>query len=375
MADYYEILDVSRDATKDEIKSAFRKKARQYHPDVNKAPDAEEKFKELGKAYETLMDAQKREMYDRYGEEGLKNAGYNTSGPFDFGFGNLNDIFESFFGGMADFTGMNGYSSDPNAPQKGENLRLDVSLTFEEAVFGVQKQVVIEKLEKCDECDGTGAQKGSETKTCPTCKGKGQIAQTTRTMLGSFTQVSVCPNCHGKGKIIDKPCKKCHGSGLAKKEKTLTVTIPAGVDNGSKIRISSEGDAGQNGGPNGDLYIVLHVEPHKIFKRDGFDVYSEVEINSTQAILGDTISIDTLEGVEKLTIPAGTQAKTVITRKNMGIPNLGRKEVRGNHYVVVDVKIPTDLTDEEKKLYLKLKEIQENKKESLLHKVKQAIHK
>ncbi len=372
MADFYEILGVSKNATQDEIKSAFRKKARTLHPDVNKAPDAEEKFKELGKAYETLIDPQKREMYDRYGEDGLKNAGYDTSGPFDFGFGNLNDIFESFFGGGF---GMGGFSShaNPNAPQHGEDLRLDVQLTFEEAVFGIKKEVVIERLEECKDCHGTGAEEGSERKKCPNCNGTGQISQTTQTILGHFTQVSVCPKCMGKGTVIEKPCKKCGGSGQRQGEKTITVTIPAGVDNGSRIRLANEGDAGRNGGMNGDLYIVLHVPEHKTFKRDGFNVYSEVEITALQAILGDTIKIETLDGEEELTIAAGTQPQTVYTRKGKGIPNLGHKDVRGNHYVVVNVKIPTNLTEEEKKLYSKLKEIQNNKKDGFFDKVKNVI--
>ena len=374
MTDYYEILGVSKDATQDEIKSAFRKKARLLHPDVNKAPDAEERFKELGKAYETLTDAQKREMYDRYGEDGLKNAGYDTSGPFDFGFGNLNDIFESFFGGGF---GMGGFSSrsNPNAPMQGDDLRLDLKLTFEEAVFGVKKEVVIEHLEKCSECGGIGAEKGSQRITCKTCKGAGQIQRTTQTILGHFTQVSVCPDCHGQGTIIEKPCKKCHGQGLAQTEKKISVTIPHGVDNGSRIRLSAEGDAGQNGGPNGDLYIVLHVESHKIFKRDGFDIYSEVEISTPQAVLGDEISIDTLEGVEKLVIPAGIQSQEIIPRKGKGVPHLGKKDVRGNHYVVVKVKTPTTLSEEEKQLYRKLKDIQDNKKDGFFDKVKNVINK
>ncbi|MBO5948883.1 molecular chaperone DnaJ [bacterium] len=375
MTNYYEILGIEKNASQDEIKRAFRQKARTLHPDVNKAPDAEEKFKELGKAYETLMDAQKREMYDRYGEDGLKNAGYDTSGPFDFGFGNLNDIFETFFGGfgMGGFSG--GFHSNPNAPQDGDDLRLDVQLTFEEAVFGVQKELVIDRLETCSECNGTGAQQGTQRVTCPTCNGVGQIKQTTQTILGHITQVTACPKCHGKGTIIENPCKKCHGQGLVQGEKKLTVTIPAGVDNGSKIRLSAEGDAGKNGGLNGDLYIVLHVEPHKTFKRDGFDVYSEVEITFPQAVLGDEISIDTLEGVEKMTIPSGVQAQEVLPRKGKGIPNLGRKDVRGNHYVVVNIKTPTNLSEEEKRLYSRLKELQNNKKDGFFDKVKNVINK
>ena len=263
MADYYEILGVSKDASKDEIKSAFRKKARQLHPDVNKAPDAEEKFKELGKAYEILSDDEKRATYDRYGEDGLNNAGFNTQGPFASGFGDLGDIFESFFG---DF-GFGGGSRqrDPNAPVAGDDLRLDVELTFEEAVYGVTKEVKIGHLEACDECKGTGAKAGTSPVTCSVCGGTGKVHHTTSTVLGQFTQVSPCPKCHGTGKIIESPCEKCHGKGQIEVEKKIELKIPAGVDTGSKMRLSGEGDAGLRGGPSGDLYVVLQVKPSNYY--------------------------------------------------------------------------------------------------------------
>ena len=221
MSDFYDILGVDKNASKDEIKASFRKKARELHPDVNKAADAEDKFKELGKAYETLMDDDKRATYDRYGEDGLKNAGFNTQGPFDFGFGDINDIFESFFGGG--FGGFNSRSSNPNAPQQGSDLRLDLQLEFEEAVFGVEKEIKISHLELCDECNGTGAEKGSTPKACDTCGGTGRIQQVTQTILGQFSQITTCPKCNGKGTIITNPCKKCKGKGRIDADKTLKV--------------------------------------------------------------------------------------------------------------------------------------------------------
>ena len=286
MTDYYEILEVSREATKDEIKSAFRKKARTLHPDVNKAPDAEEKFKELGKAYETLMDDNKRATYDRYGEDGLKNAGFDTGGPFSGGFGDLNDIFSSFFGGMGGF-GFGGGAHDPNAPVEGDDLRLDIEIDFKQAVFGCEKEIKFDHLENCPECGGTGAEKGSQPITCPTCHGTGQVKQVTRTPLGSFAQITTCPDCQGRGQKISQPCKACKGHGKIQKEKKINIKIPAGVDNMSKIRVAREGDAGTNGGPNGDLYVVLHVKPSSDFKREGNDVYSRLDISPAQAVLGD----------------------------------------------------------------------------------------
>ena len=373
MSNYYDILGVSKEATQAEIKSAFRKKARELHPDVNKAPDAEERFKELGKAYETLSNEEKRSLYDRYGEEGLSNAGYSNEGPFDFGFGNINDIFESFFGGMG---GFGAQSVDPNAPQRGHDLRLDIELEFEEAAFGIEKEIKIDHLEMCKECYGTGAEPGTKPTVCPECNGKGRVAHVTRTILGSIQQVTVCPKCGGTGQIIGTPCKKCHGEGRLEVEKNIKVKIPAGVDNNAKIRVSHEGDAGKNGGTSGDLYIIMHVKPHKLFKRDGFNVYSEIFISLPQAVLGDTISVDTIHGQKELTIPSGVEYGKILTIKNAGIPFLGHPEKRGDHLVLIKYKAPKSINDEEKRLYKKLFEISENKKpdEKFIDKVKNAIH-
>lgn len=375
MSDYYEILGVSKDATKEEIKSAFRKKARQLHPDVNKAPDAEEKFKELGKAYETLTDDNKRATYDRYGEDGLKNAGFNTSGPFDGGFGDLNDIFESFFGGFGGF-GFNDRATNPNSPQNGADLRLNLKIDFEEAAFGVKKEVKISHLETCDECKGTGAKAGSEPETCPTCGSTGRVQQVTQTPLGSFRQITTCPKCNGAGKINKNPCPKCKGDGRLEVERTLTINIPAGVDNGSRIGLSGEGNCGKNGGRSGDLIVVLYVNEHKEFQREGFEVYSTVNVSFPQAVLGDTVKVNTLDGEKELIIPAGVQPEQILQLKGAGIPYLGSSSKRGNHNFVVKIKTPQNVSQEEKQLYQKIYELNCNKKPSskFIDKMKNVLH-
>ena len=371
MTDYYEILGVSKDASKDEIKSAFRRKARTLHPDVNKAPDAEEKFKELGKAYETLMDDNKRATYDRYGEDGLKNAGFDTGGPFAGGFGDLNDIFNSFFGGMGGF-GFGG-RPDPNAPVEGDDLRLDIEIDLEQAIFGTDKEIKFDHLKNCPSCGGTGAEKGSKPVTCPTCHGSGQVQHVTRTPLGSFAQIVTCPDCQGKGKKVMNPCKDCKGQGKIQKEKKINVKIPAGVDNMSKIRVSGEGDAGFNGGPAGDLYVVLHVKSSDYFKRDGNNVYSRLDITPAQAALGDEVIVRTLDGEQKIAVQAGIQSGNSIKIKGAGVPFIQRPSQRGDHIVIVAVKTPTKLSDEERSLYRRLYELQNNKKvqqSSIMDKVK-----
>lgn len=373
MSDYYEILGVEKNATKDEIKSAFRKMARQWHPDINKAPEAEAKFKELGKAYETLMDDDKRATYDRFGEDGLNNAGFNTQGPFANGFGDLEEVFNSFFGGGFGFGG-GGRTRDPNAPQRGDDLRLDIEIEFEEAVFGLEKEIKIDHLETCKSCNGTGAKAGSKPQVCQTCGGRGSVQQTTRTVLGHFTQIVTCPHCNGKGSIISDPCPDCKGKGRKEVEKTLEVKIPAGVDNGSKMRLSHEGDAGVNGGVAGDLYIVIHVKPSHYYRRDGINVFTMLDISPAQAVLGDTVTIKTLDGDRNISIPAGVQHGDPIKIKGAGVPNLSKPSIRGEHIVVIGVKTPTHISNEEKALYHKLYEIQKgksaNNKESVKEKLK-----
>lgn len=370
MSDYYEILGIDKNASKDEIKSAFRKMARKWHPDVNKAPEAEAKFKELGKAYETLMDDEKRATYDRFGEDGLKNAGFNTQGPFAGGFGDLDEVFNSFFGGFG--FGGGGRRQDPNAPQRGDDLRLDIEIEFEAAVFGMSKEIKIDHLETCHTCSGTGAKAGAKPETCKACGGQGRIQQTTKTILGHFTQIVTCPHCHGKGTVISDPCPDCHGQGRKTVEKKVDIKIPAGVDNGSKMRLSHEGDAGINGGISGDLYIVIHVKPSEYFKRDGVHVFTEMEISPAQAVLGDTIKIKTLDGERDVTIPAGIQHGETVKIKGAGIPNISKPSLRGDHIVVVTIKTPTHISNEEKGLYQKLYEIQKGRanKDSFRDKVK-----
>ncbi len=356
MSDYYEILGIERTASKEEIKSAFRKMARKWHPDVNKAPEAEAKFKELGKAYETLMDDDKRATYDRFGEDGLKNAGFNTQGPFASGFGDLDEVFNSFFGGFG--FGGGSRKPDPNAPQRGDDLRLDIEIEFEEAVFGMTKEIKIDHLETCSSCKGSGAKEGAKPEVCKTCGGSGSIQQTTRTVLGHFTQIVTCPHCHGKGTVISNPCPDCHGEGRTTVEKKIELKIPAGVDNGSRMRLSHEGDAGINGGVAGDLYVVIHVKPSLYFKRDGINVYTKLELSPAQAALGDIVKIRTLDGEKEVSIPAGIQNGESVKIRGAGVPNLSKPALRGEHIVVVSIKTPTHLSNDEKILYQKLYEIQ-----------------
>ena len=354
--DYYEILGVDKNASKDDVKSAFRTKARQLHPDVNKAPDAEAKFKELGQAYEVLMDDDKRSMYDRYGEDGLKNAGYDASGPFDFGFGDLSEILSSFFGGS-----FSGGRQNPNAPRRGSDLRLDFEIEFEEAIFGLEKDVEIQHLENCSRCNGSRVEPGSAPSTCPTCGGSGKVQHVTQTILGHFTQVSACPQCQGEGRIISNPCKECRGEGRKEVKKTINIKIPAGVDAGNKLRVSGEGDSGLNGGPSGDLYVVLYIKQHKAFKRDGVNIYLEKGISYSQAALGDIIEVETVDGIKELKIHAGIQSGTILPLKGAGVPYLNTPSRRGDQFIKINVITPTHLSDEEKKLFERLAEIHNEK--------------
>lgn len=372
--DYYEILGVSKDASQEEIKRAFRKQARKYHPDVCKEANAEEIFKELGKAYEVLSDSDKRAMYDRYGEDGLKNAGFDSTGPFDFGFGDLNDILSSIFGGGGFGGGFGGGRQRPDAPQRGSDLRLDLEIEFEEAVFGVEKDVEIDHLESCKECNGSGVEPGHQPETCNTCGGMGQIQKVTQTMLGSFSQVATCPDCHGTGKRITHPCKGCKGKGRKSVSKVINLKIPQGIDNGTKLRITSEGDAGKNSGPSGDLYVVLYVQPHKEFKREGINIYIDKHISFAQAAIGDTIEVNTLDGPKELKITPGIQTGKVLSIAGVGVPQLNNPTKRGDQFIKIEVVTPTNLTEEEKRLYQRLFELEKSKekahKDSLLNRVK-----
>ncbi len=371
--DYYEILGVKKDASKDEIKHAFRTLARKYHPDINKEAGAEEKFKEIGKAYETLSDDEKRQIYDRYGEEGLSNAGFNPN-SFRMEDIDLSDIFSSIFGGG--FGGFStGFEENPQRAYRGEDLRLDIEIDFKDACFGLEREIQIKHLEPCEACNATGMDKNAKDTICPHCQGHGRIQQSTRTLLGSFTSVTPCPHCHGTGKNPKAFCKVCQGTGSVKKDKTLTIKIPHGIEHGSKMRVAHEGNAGQNGGQAGDLYIVVHVKPSNEFVRQGFDIYSELAITTPQAVLGDTIEIKTIHGTKEATIPAGVQNGDKITLKGEGVPYLGSDTQRGNHYVEIKVVIPKKLSEQEEKLYKELYTLSKNKEPNIIDKMKQALKK
>ncbi len=339
--DYYEVLGVPKNASADDLKSAFRNLARQYHPDVNKAHDAEEKFKEINEAYGVLSDADKRAAYDRYG-----HAGVNYQGMPDFSNIDLSDILEGFFG----FGGFgNGRSRSRNAPRRGADLSSRIKLTFEEAVFGVEKEIEIVRDEKCATCNGSGAEPGTKPHTCPTCNGQGEVRQMHQTFLGSMVQVVTCPACNGAGEIIDTPCHTCRGRGLERKTIKKTVSIPAGVDDGNQMRLAGEGQPGSNGGPNGNYYLELEVAPHKFFRRKGTDILLDLDINIVQATLGDEIKIPTIDGDVELRIPSGTQPGRVFRLREKGVPVI-RKNNRGDQLVTVNVQVPTALDSKQKAL-------------------------
>jgi len=363
--DYYEILGVAKTATDVEIKAAYRKLAIQHHPDKN--PDdhtAEDKFKEAAEAYSVLSDANKRSAYDRFGHSGANGQGF---GGFDGqGFSNIEDIFDLFgFGDMFGGAGRGG--GRRSSAQRGADLRYDLEISLEEAAHGKEEKLRIPRLEKCSECNGKGAEKGSEPETCITCQGSGQ----TRYQQGFFSVMRTCPNCAGKGQIIKNPCKKCHGAGRVEKEKTLEIKIPAGVETGSRLRVNGEGEAGVNGGPTGDLYVVLHVAEHETFERQGANLYSAVPVTFAQAALGAEIKVKTLEGEEDLKIPAGTQTGTVFRIKSQGMPALGGRG-KGDLFVAVTLITPKTLTKEQRKLLEQLAEIEDTEfqDESFMDKVR-----
>ena len=346
--DYYEVLGVSKTATEQEIKSAFRKKAKQYHPDLNKDnPDAAEKFKEAQEAYEVLSDEQKRKMYDQYGHAGVSGsassgfggAGFDAS-DFDFG-----DIFDNIFGGgFGGFTS-NGRSSKSRA-SRGSDLLMRINLSFDEAIYGCEKDINLDVVEECSECHGEG---GFDPETCERCHGSGTVTTEQHTILGSFVSKTTCPSCQGEGKIFKTKCNTCRGKGRVKKNKTITVNVPAGIDNGNRLRVSGKGNPGTNGGPNGDLYLEFYVEEHEYFVRDGDDIYLEVPITITEAILGCKKTIPTLYGNVKLTIPAGVDSGDKQRIRGKGIDNKN-KGSKGNMYVIMKVITPKKLSREQKKL-------------------------
>ncbi|NES76853.1 MULTISPECIES: molecular chaperone DnaJ [Okeania] len=352
-SDYYEILGVSRTADKEELKRAYRRLARKYHPDVNKEPGAEERFKEINRAYEVLSDPEIKARYDRFGEAGVSGAGaQGFSTDFSDSFA---DIFESFFSGFSGGMGTQGRRR--TGPVRGDDLRIDLNLDFHEAVFGGDKELTIKHLEVCETCNGSGAKPGTKPKTCSTCGGSGQVRRATRTPFGSFTQVSVCPSCNGTGQIIEEKCPTCGGRGQNEVTKKIKITIPGGVDNGTQLRVSKEGDAGKMGGPPGDLYVFLGVKKDSEFRRDGINILSEIKISYLQAILGCSLEINTVDGKAELIIPAGTQPNTVLTLEDKGVPKLGNPVSRGDHLITIVIDIPTKITTEERELLEKLASI------------------
>lgn len=338
--EFYDRLGVSKDASQDEIKKAYRKMSKKYHPDINKEPGAEEKYKEVQEAYETLGDEQKRAAYDQYGAAGANGGFGSGTGGFDgfnggAGFGGFEDIFSSFFGG-------GGATRNPNAPRQGDDLQYRVDLTFEEAVFGVEKEVSYNREATCETCSGTGAKPGTSPVTCSRCHGQGVINVDTQTPLGMMRRQVTCDVCHGTGKEIKDPCPTCHGSGHEKKSHKVSVKIPAGVETGQQIRLQGQGEAGFNGGPYGDLFVIIKVLPSKEFERDGSTIYYSMNISFVQAALGDTVEVPTVHGKVELTIPAGTQTGKTFRLRGKGAPKL-RGGGQGDQHVTVNIVTPTKL--------------------------------
>ena len=354
--DYYEVLGVSKGASEEEIKKAYKKLARKYHPDMNPGDkEAEEKFKEINEANEVLSDPDKKARYDQFGFAGVDpnygagaGGGAYSAGGFDCG--DLGDIFGSFFGG-----GFGGARANPNAPQRGESLRTSVNISFEEAAFGCEKEVSIDRIEQCPDCRGSGCAKGTTAEVCPDCRGSGVIQQRRQTPLGYMSTSAPCQRCGGKGKIIHQPCPKCGGKGMIRHRKTIKVSIPAGIDNGQTISLRAQGNAGKNGGPAGDLLIVVSVRPHEIFRREGTSVLCEAPITFTQAVLGAELEIPTIDGKVKYTIPEGTQSGTTFRLKGKGIPGLNGRG-RGDQYVTVYIETPRNLNREQKEALKKFSE-------------------
>jgi molecular chaperone DnaJ len=350
--DYYETLGVGRSASPEELKAAFRRLAREYHPDVSKASDAEERFKEINEAYAVLSDNEKRAAYDRYGHAGVNGMG----GMPDFTNISLEELLRQFAEGFGGFDfGFGTSRQRSNAPRRGANLQYNLDLTFEEAVFGVEKEIEITRDETCSRCDGSRAEPGTKPAKCPTCNGAGQVRQARQTLFGSMVQVSTCPNCRGEGEIVETPCKNCQGRGVERKTSTKKVEVPAGVDHGTQIRLNAEGQPGVNGGPPGNLFLILRVQPHKYFKRRDDDILLDLDINVAQAALGADVTVPTVDGEAKLSIPAGIQPGKVLRMREKGVPHL-RGRGRGDQLVIINVEIPQRLDDEQREIFEALAE-------------------
>ncbi len=380
--DYYEVLGLSKGASEDELKQAFRKLSRKYHPDFNPGDkEAEEKFKEINEAYEVLSDPDKKARYDQFGHAGVDPSygGGGFGGGFSGGFGDMgdiSDIFSSFFGGGF---GSGSSARSVNAPRRGQDIQTNVNISFMEACFGTKTDININRMEKCPDCGGSGAEAGTSPETCPECHGTGQVKVTQRTPFGMISSQKACSRCGGKGKVISSPCHKCHGNGRVSVSKNITVDIPAGIDDEQTIRISGQGHGGINGGPAGDLHVTVSVRPDAIFERDGYDVHTEMPITFVQAALGAEVTVPTIDGTVKYTIPEGTQPGTIFRFKGKGIKKLNRSE-RGNQFVHITIEVPSNLTKKQKDL---LKEFDGSldesknykKRNSFFDKIKQAFEK
>ena len=352
--DYYEVLGVQKGCTDDELKKAYRQLAKKYHPDLNPGDkDAEAKFKEVNEAYAVLSDSEKRARYDQFGHAGVDpnyGGGAGGAGFGGFDFGDIGDIFDSFFGGGGGFGGGFGGSSrtrNPNAPIRGNNINIDIALSFMEAAKGCKKEISFSRLIQCEECSGTGAAKGTTPETCPDCHGSGQVRVQQRTPFGVVQSTKACSRCSGTGKIIKTPCEKCKGMGRVRKSTRLEVDVPAGIDNGQTFVLRGQGDHGVNGGPAGDVNVTVSVRPDPLFERDGFDVWCEIPITFPQAVLGDEVVVPTIDGKVKYNIPEGTQPSTVFRLRNKGIPYVNGRG-RGDQYVRVNLEVPTNLSSKQK---------------------------
>ena len=351
---YYDVLQVSANASADEIKKAYRKQAMKYHPDRNPGDkEAEEKFKVATEAYEVLGDIEKRKIYDRYGREGLKSSGYSGPGNFDDIFSSFGDIFEDFFGFGARAAG----GRRQRGPIRGSDLRYDLTISFMDAVHGLSKEIEVNKPDTCWTCEGTGLRPGHQPQTCTTCNGHGQVMHA----QGFFRVSTTCPHCKGQGEIITEPCNDCGGNGLVPKTKKVAITIPAGVDTGAKLRLKNEGEGGRRGGPSGDLYVVLHVEPHEYFYRDGLNIHYQLPLSITQASLGCKLEVPTIHGSKNITIPAGSQNSHVFILKSEGVPSL-RGYGKGDMHIELKVEIPVELTKRQKELLKEFEKLEQEKK-------------
>jgi molecular chaperone DnaJ len=368
--DYYQVLGVSRDASAEELKRAYRRLARQYHPDVNNAPEAEEQFKEINEAYEVLSDQEKRSRYDRFGHAGVQGSGMGSTGFEGFGFG-IDDIFESFFGGTRAGT------TARQRPQRGQDLRYDLSIAFTEAVFGCEKEIKVSRHETCLVCGGTGAKPGTTPVRCRECEGTGEVRHVQRSIFGSFVNVTTCPRCRGSGEEITTACSECQGRKKVVRSRRLSVKIPAGVDDGTRIRLTGEGELGTMGGPSGHLYVFVTVEPHEFFVRQDNNIILDLTINITQAALGDHIHVPTLDGEEELIIPPGTQTGDIFRLRARGVPYL-RRAGRGDQLIVVTAAVPKKLTARQRELFEELgetlgREVISQQDKGFLDRVKEAF--